>query len=83
MAGLDREPLLAYVKAPGTSDSARLDEIDVPVLLIVGEGDENAGDPAPLAEQLGATLVRVPGDHFTANARPELHHALLEFLAAR
>jgi pimeloyl-ACP methyl ester carboxylesterase len=83
MAGLDREPLLAYVKAPGTADPARLDEIDVPVLLIVGEGDENAGDPGPLAEQLGATLVRVPGDHFTANARPELHRALLEFLAAR
>jgi pimeloyl-ACP methyl ester carboxylesterase len=83
MAGLDREPLLAYVKAPGTNDPARLDEIDVPVLLVVGEGDENAGDPAPLAEQLGATLVRVPGDHFTANARPELHRALLEFLAAR
>jgi hypothetical protein len=27
--------------------------------------------------------VRVPGDHFTANARPELHRALTEFLAAQ
>ena len=26
-------------------------------------------------------LVRVPGDHFTANSRPELHRALTEFLA--
>ena len=83
MAGLDREPLLAYVNAPSSLGSAPVDGVDVPVLLVVGEGDENAGDPAPLAERLGATLVRVPGDHFTANARPELHRALTEFLAAQ
>jgi pimeloyl-ACP methyl ester carboxylesterase len=81
MAGLDREPLLAYVKAPGTNAPSRLDAITVPVLLIVGDDDENAGDPSPLAEVTGATLVRVPGDHFTANARPELHRALTAFLA--
>jgi pimeloyl-ACP methyl ester carboxylesterase len=81
MAGLDREPLLAYVKAPGTQEPARLDAVKVPVLLIVGDDDENAGDPTGLAEQVGATLVRVPGDHFTANGRPELHRALVEFLA--
>jgi pimeloyl-ACP methyl ester carboxylesterase len=81
MAGLDREPLLAYIKAPGTNDPARLDAVTVPILLIVGDDDENAGDPTGLAEQLGATLVRVPGDHFTANARPELHRALLGFVA--
>jgi pimeloyl-ACP methyl ester carboxylesterase len=81
MAGLDREPLLAYVKAPGTQDPARLDDVTIPVLLIVGDDDENAGDPTGLAERIGATLVRVPGDHFTANARPELHRALLGFVA--
>ena len=81
MAGMDREPLLAYVRAPGTSDPARLDQVKVPVLLVVGDDDENAGDPSALAEQVGATLVRVPGDHFTANARPELHRALTTFLA--
>jgi pimeloyl-ACP methyl ester carboxylesterase len=82
MAGLDREPLLAYVKSPGAVGPAP-DSVDVPVLLIVGDDDENAGDPAPLAERLDAQLVRVPGDHFTANARPELHRALTEFLAAQ
>jgi len=81
MAGLDREPLLAYVRAPGSEAPARLDAIDLPVLLIVGEDDENAGDPSGLAEQVGATLVRVPGDHFTANSRPELHRALVDFVA--
>ena len=70
MAGLDREPLLAYVRAPGSVGPAPVDGIDVPVLLVVGDDDENAGDPAPLAERLGATLVRVPGDHFTANSAP-------------
>jgi pimeloyl-ACP methyl ester carboxylesterase len=81
MAGLDREPLLAYVRAPGGNEPARLDAVTVPVLLIVGDDDENAGDPSGLAEPLGATLVRVPGDHFTANSRPELHRALTGFLA--
>jgi pimeloyl-ACP methyl ester carboxylesterase len=83
MAGLDREPLLAYVNAPGSIGPAPAGSIDVPVLLVVGDADENAGDPAPLAERLGATLVRVPGDHFSANSRPELHRALTEFLAER
>jgi pimeloyl-ACP methyl ester carboxylesterase len=80
MAGLDREPLLAYVRAPGSVGPAP-DGVDVPVLLVVGDDDENAGDPAPLAQRLDATLVRVPGDHFTANSHPELHRALTTFLA--
>ncbi len=80
MAGLDREPLLAYMRAPWPENDTRLGDIKVPVLLVVGDDDENAGDPSGLAEQLGATLVRVPGDHFTANARPELHRALLGFV---
>jgi pimeloyl-ACP methyl ester carboxylesterase len=83
MAGLDREPLLAYVKAPGAVGPAPVGDVDVPVLLVVGDDDENAGDPGSLAERLGATLVRVPGDHFTANSRPELHRALTEFLGAQ
>jgi pimeloyl-ACP methyl ester carboxylesterase len=82
MAGLDREPLLAYIKAPTANGPAEpLGAVSVPVLLIVGDDDENAGDPTGLAEKLGATLVRVPGDHFTANSRPELHRALLGFVA--
>jgi pimeloyl-ACP methyl ester carboxylesterase len=83
MAGIDREPLLAYVNAPGPVARPRLDAVDVPVLLVVGDDDEHAGDPAPLAAVLDAQLVRVPGDHFDANARPELHRALVEFVAAR
>jgi pimeloyl-ACP methyl ester carboxylesterase len=83
MAGLDREPLAAYLQASGSDLVAPAGDLDVPVILIVGEADEEAGDPGPLAEQLDAELVRVPGDHYTANARPELHRALREFLAGQ
>jgi len=53
------------------------------VLVIAGRDDELAGDPAGLADRIaGAKAITVPGNHFTANAQPDLHRALLEFLAA-
>jgi pimeloyl-ACP methyl ester carboxylesterase len=79
-AGLDRAPLVAYVKARLADPPEPFPPVDVPVLLVVGTEDEEAGDPEPLAELLDATLVRVPGTHFRANGRPELHAAVLEFL---
>jgi hypothetical protein len=36
-----------------------------------------------VAALLHADLHRVPGTHFKANAKPELHAAVLEFLDAR
>jgi pimeloyl-ACP methyl ester carboxylesterase len=81
MAGMDRAPLVAMMTAGWTDSSTRLDDVAVPTILIVGDDDEEAGDPTGLAERLHATLVRVPGDHFTANARPEVHRALLAFIA--
>jgi pimeloyl-ACP methyl ester carboxylesterase len=82
MAGLEREPLLAHLKAANWRRE-RPERIDVPMIVIVGVDDLVAGDPAPLADRYGATLLRTPGDHFTANAKPELHAALLEFLGAQ
>jgi pimeloyl-ACP methyl ester carboxylesterase len=59
-----------------------LDEVMLPVLVIAGVDDTEVGSPEVLAAQLAnAEVVRVPGNHFTANARPELHAALVEFLA--
>lgn len=81
MAGTDRTPLIAYMSAPSAGEPTRIDDIDLPVLLVVGEDDVEAGDPTNLAQRLDAQLVRVPGDHFQANARPELHRAVLDFLA--
>jgi len=81
MAGNDRTPLIAYMSTPAGGEVTNLDDIAVPVLLVVGESDVEAGDPTGLAQRLDAQLVRVPGDHFQANARPELHRAVLDFLA--
>ena len=73
MAGNDRTPLIAYMSTPAGGERTNLDDIDVPVLLVVGESDVEAGDPTGLAQRLDAQLVRVPGDHFQANAHPQLH----------
>jgi pimeloyl-ACP methyl ester carboxylesterase len=81
MAGNDRTPLIAYMSTPAGGEVTNLDDINVPVLLVVGEGDVEAGDPTGLAARLDAQLVRVPGDHFQANANPQLHRAVLDFLA--
>jgi pimeloyl-ACP methyl ester carboxylesterase len=81
MAGMDRAPLVAMMSAGWSDDAAEIGDVDVPTILIVGDDDQEAGDPTDLAERLHATLVRVPGDHFTANSRPEVHRALIGFLA--
>jgi len=81
MAGNDRTPLIAYMSTPASGEATNLDDLDVPVLLVVGESDVEAGDPTGLAQRLDAQLVRVPGDHFQANAHPQLHRSVLDFLA--
>jgi len=81
MAGNDRTPLIAYMSTPAGGERTDLDDITMPVLLVVGESDVEAGDPTGLATRLDAQLVRVPGDHFQANAHPQLHRAVLDFLA--
>lgn len=82
MAGLDREPLIALMNAKWADTRGQVGKIDVPVLLIVGHDDENAISPDGLLEELpNGEAVRVPGDHFTANAHPDLHEALVAFLA--
>ncbi len=83
MAGLDREPLVALLSAEWADTLGPARKIDVPVLLIIGHDDERAISPdGLLAELKDASAVRVPGNHFTANAHPDLHRALLEFLAS-
>ncbi|HEX9505201.1 MAG TPA: alpha/beta hydrolase, partial [Acidimicrobiia bacterium] len=79
--GMDTAPLVAMMSAGRSGGEERPEAVEVPVILIVGDDDEEAGDPTGLAERLHAQLVRVPGDHFSANARPEVHRALLEFLS--
>jgi pimeloyl-ACP methyl ester carboxylesterase len=83
MAGKDREPLAALMSAewPDTVDAVR--DVTCPVLLVIGHDDDHALSPdGVLAALANGSLVRVPGDHFTANATPELHEALLGFVLA-
>ena len=82
-AGMDREPLIAYTTGRLADAPEPFPTVAVPVLMVVGVDDTEAGDPAPVAGLLHAELVRVPGTHFKANAKPELHAAVLEFLAAQ
>jgi pimeloyl-ACP methyl ester carboxylesterase len=78
----DREALGALLAAPWPDTATGLEAVSVPVIVICGLDDDEVGSPEALVAQLSdAEVVRVPGDHFTANARPELHAALLEFLA--
>lgn len=77
----DRVALAAWAGVEQAPVAQGLDEIAVPVLVIAGADDQLAGDPGVLADRIGgATAVTVPGDHFTANAQPALHRALLAFL---
>jgi pimeloyl-ACP methyl ester carboxylesterase len=82
-AGMDRAPLIAYTTGRLADDPEPFPTVAVPVLMVVGTEDTEAGDPAPVAALLHAELRRVPGTHFKANAKPELHAAVLAFLAAR
>jgi len=79
----DRLALSACMSVPQARVEQHLHELAVPVLVVAGSDDELAGDPQPLAERIsGGRSVVVPGDHFTANAQPALHRALVEFLVS-
>ena len=77
----DREALGALLDAPWPDTATGLEAVTVPVIVICGIDDDEVGSPEVLAAQLpNAEVVLVPGNHFTANARPELHAALVAFL---
>ncbi len=63
-------------------DPSQLEEVKLPVMVLVGESDTLVGPAEPLAAKIpGAKLVKVPGDHLTAPATPEFRAAVVEFLA--
>jgi pimeloyl-ACP methyl ester carboxylesterase len=64
-----------------TFDPARLREVTLPVLVLVGEKDTLVGDGAKLAAAIpGARHVTVPGDHITAVGQPEFRNAIVDWL---
>jgi len=63
-------------------DPSMLANVNLPVMVLVGEDDNVIGPPEVLAAAIpGATLVKTPGDHITALIQPEFKQAILGFLA--
>ena len=81
--GSDREALAACMET-SRQPMARADvrRIEVPVLVAVGEADEMAGPPAPLAELLphGEAVVIPKRDHMRATGDKVFKAAALDFL---
>ena len=78
----DRLALAALQRSRAVAGRVALEQIAVPVLLLVGEDDTLVGDPATVAEALPDAVVQtVPGDHLSAVTRPEFAAALVRFLA--
>jgi pimeloyl-ACP methyl ester carboxylesterase len=82
--GSDREALAACMET-SRQPMARADvrRIEVPVLVAVGEADDMAGSPEPLAELLphGEAIVIPKRDHMRATGDKVFKTAALEFFA--
>jgi hypothetical protein len=54
---------------------------DLPIGVVCGEQDQDNGSAKALAEALPqGELIAVPGNHMSAVTRPELGHAIRDFL---
>ncbi|WP_019926440.1 alpha/beta fold hydrolase [Nocardia sp. BMG111209] len=80
MAGTPPRTLLSVLDSLVPTSEADLRRIIVPALVAIGDRDDR-GDADQLAALLGdARFVRVPGDHGSALAAPELAAAIVAFL---
>lgn len=82
-AGVDPRALLNVLDSLVPTPEDALRRITVPTLVAIGDQDERS-DADELAALLpAARFLRVPGDHGSALAAPELAEAVLAFLADR
>jgi pimeloyl-ACP methyl ester carboxylesterase len=82
-SGNDLEALAAIQRVRGHADPGPFDQIRVPTLVVVGEGDALAGPPDELAARIPNAVARVvPGDHLSAVAQPEFTAAIVDFLTS-
>jgi pimeloyl-ACP methyl ester carboxylesterase len=81
--GADPVALLHVLNSSVPTPESALRQIAIPTLVAIGEKDErsDAGELAALLPD--ARFVRVPGDHGSAFAAPELAAAVASFLAER
>jgi pimeloyl-ACP methyl ester carboxylesterase len=81
--GLKAEAMLNVLVQQVDTLAKALGTVDVPILVVSGQQDEDNGSAERLADTFPhGRALRVPGDHLTALAAPELTAAILEFLGA-
>ena len=81
--GADRLALAAIQRAATPVAKTRLDEINVPTMVIVGDRDDLAGPPQGLADRIPGAVARVvKGTHLGAIADPAFPAAIVEFVTS-
>jgi pimeloyl-ACP methyl ester carboxylesterase len=79
---VDREAARLLLQSVGDTDSAELERIAMPTLVLCGAQDRDNGSPERLVEALpDATLAEVPGTHMSSVTEPALGEALVGFLS--
>lgn len=80
--GNDLAALAAMQRSPRPlATKADYSHVRLPVLVLLGEGDDLVGRADRLAAAIpGAQLVYTPGDHLTAVAQPAFRDAIISFL---
>jgi pimeloyl-ACP methyl ester carboxylesterase len=81
--GGDAEALLPLLGSFVDSSEEELRAIAMPTLVLQGSEDDDNGSAEDLARLLpDARYVEVPGNHMSAVTRPDLGHAIADFLVA-
>ncbi|HEY3869041.1 MAG TPA: alpha/beta hydrolase [Actinocrinis sp.] len=79
--GADPQALLHVLESLVPTPEAALRQITVPTLVVIGEQDERSDADELAALMPAGRFTRVPGDHGSAFAAPELTAAIAAFLA--
>jgi pimeloyl-ACP methyl ester carboxylesterase len=81
LVGSDKEAIAAAASASGFRDELDPSRIAVPTLVLCGDNDPLAGDPAGLAAKIpGAASKVVGGSHLNVVNNPQFQTAVVEFL---
>lgn len=81
--GLDSGAMVNVLRQQVSTTAGDLQRIKTPILVVSGVDDEDNGSAEGLAAALPhATAKRIPGNHLTAVAQPELAQEIVAFLNA-
>jgi pimeloyl-ACP methyl ester carboxylesterase len=81
--GLNPAALLGVLSSFVATSADDLAGLDVPTLIVCGQDDQDNGSAEGLATAMPqARAVRIPGDHLTAVAEPQLAAEIVGFLKA-